>query len=388
MLASRFSSSTLRSLLKPPRRPILQQRLNGTIFEKFPPKKGLYDPKLEKDSCGVGLVAHLKKKASRKIVEDACEIMVRMSHRGGCGCEVNSGDGAGILVGMPHAYYSRVFAEATGKKLGAPNSYAAGIIFAPKADVAMDAIKEIFAAQAQQRGLKVLGWLPVKTDNSALGSTSKSTEPRMEQVFIENSKDLLYKDFDRELFRVRKMVELEAETHPDIAGNVYVCSLSSQTVTYKGQLTPEQVQGYFYDLQQDDFASHMALVHSRFSTNTFPSWERAQPIRMMCHNGEINTLRGNKNWMYSREGLMSSPFFGEDSERALLQSTSDNMSDSGNFDAVLELLAKGSERTLPECVMMMIPEAWQDNPSLSDSKRAFYEYNSCLMEPWDGTNLP
>ena len=146
-------------------------------------------------------------------------------------------------------------------------------------------------------------------------------------MFIENSKDLLYKDFDRELFRVRKMVELEAETHPDIAGNVYVCSLSSQTVTYKGQLTPEQVQGYFYDLQQDDFASHMALVHSRFSTNTFPSWERAQPIRMMCHNGEINTLRGNKNWMYSREGLMSSPFFGEDSERALLQSTSDNMSD-------------------------------------------------------------
>ena len=223
------------------------------------------------------------------------------------------------------------------------------------------------------------------TDNKEIGESAKSTEPRMEQVFIENSKNLHFKDFDRELFRVRKSSELEAATHPDIAGNMYVCSLSSQTVTYKGQLTPEQVLGYFSDLQEADFNSHMALVHSRFSTNTFPSWERAQPIRMMCHNGEINTLRGNKNWMYSRGGLMSSPFFGEDSaQQHLLSSTSDNMSDSGNFDAVLELLAKGSERTLPECVMMMIPEAWQDNASLSSSKRAFYEYNSCLMEPWDG----
>ena len=206
----------------------------------------------------------------------------------------------------------------------------------------------------------------------------------MVQVFIENTKNLHFKDFDRELFRVRKMAEVDALAHADVGGNMYVCSLSSQTVTYKGQLTPEQVYHYYKDLQEDDFASHMALVHSRFSTNTFPSWERAQPIRMMCHNGEINTLRGNKNWMFSREGLMSSPFFGEDSEPELLKSTSDNMSDSGNFDAVLELLAKGSERTLPECMMMMIPEAWQDNSSLSDSKRAFYEYNSCLMEPWDG----
>jgi glutamate synthase (NADH) len=206
----------------------------------------------------------------------------------------------------------------------------------------------------------------------------------MEQIFIENSKDMAFKDFDRELFRIRKMTEAEAESHPDIKGNMYVCSLSSQTVTYKGQLTPEQVLTYYNDLQEKDFTTHMALVHSRFSTNTFPSWERAQPVRMMCHNGEINTLRGNKNWMFSREGLMASPFFGEDGEPALVKSTSDNMSDSGNFDAVLELMAKGSDRTLPECMMMMIPEAWQDNPTLSHTKRAFYEYNSCLMEPWDG----
>ena len=224
----------------------------------------------------------------------------------------------------------------------------------------------------------------MNTDNSALGATSKSTEPRMAQVFIENTNNLSFREFDAELFRVRKMSESEAVSHPDIMGNVYVCSLSSQTVTYKGQLTPEQVYGYFKDLQEKDFESHMALVHSRFSTNTFPSWERAQPIRMMCHNGEINTLRGNKNWMHSRGGLMTSPKFGEENEEILLKSTSDNMSDSGNFDSVLELLAKGSARSLPECVMMMVPEAWQDNKYLSESKRAFYEFNSCLMEPWDG----
>ena len=204
----------------------------------------------------------------------------------------------------------------------------------------------------------------------------------MEQIFIENSKDLHFKDFDRELFRIRKMAEAEVEGK--IEGTMYVCSLSSQTVTYKGQLTPEQVMTYYRDLQEKDFTSHMALVHSRFSTNTFPSWERAQPIRMMCHNGEINTLRGNKNWMFSRGGLMSSPLLGEGNENILLQSTSDNMSDSGNFDAVLELMSKGSNRTIPECMMMMIPEAWQDNDFLTPSKRAFYEYNSNLMEPWDG----
>ena len=165
---------------------------------------------------------------------------------------------------------------------------------------------------------------------------------------------------------------------------MYVVSLSSQTVTYKGQLTPEQVLNYYEDLKQPDFISHMALVHSRFSTNTFPSWERAQPIRMMCHNGEINTLRGNKNWMTSRVGLMSSELLGEENGQIILKTTADDMSDSGNFDAVLELLAKGSNRSIPECMMMMIPEAWQDNKYLTDTKRSFYEYNSNLMEPWDG----
>lgn len=380
-----FGSITLKN-----GRTLLRNTSNGrrqSIFEKFPnfdKSKTLYNPSLEKDSCGVGLVAQLKKKASRQIVVDANEMLVRMSHRGGCGCEVNSGDGAGILVGMPHSFNKRIVKEEIGRDLGEPNSYGTGLIFTPKNDESVTAIKEIFQTQASQNGMKIIGWRTVPTNNSALGETSKSTEPRMEQVFIENTSKLPFKDFDRELFRVRKYAEFEASSHPDIQNNMYVCSLSSQTVTYKGQLTPEQVLGYFTDLQQEDFVSHMALVHSRFSTNTFPSWERAQPIRMMCHNGEINTLRGNKNWMFSRGGLITSPLFGDVNEQALLQATSDNMSDSGNFDAVLELLAKGSKRSIPECMMMMIPEAWQDNTALSDTKRAFYEFNSNLMEPWDG----
>lgn len=217
----------------------------------------------------------------------------------------------------------------------------------------------------------------------------------MEQIFIQNSKKLPYKAFDAELFRLRNLVELEATRDSVVQGDMYVCSLSSQTVTYKGQLTPEQLMGYFVDLQQEDFTSHMAMVHSRFSTNTFPSWSRAQPNRTMCHNGEINTLRGNRNWIQSRVGHMKSPLFDNSATSSdAVQSTQDefvrqatmmeDLSDSGCFDKILELLSKASRRPLPECVMMLIPEAWQDNKSLSESKKDFYEFNSCVMEPWDG----
>jgi glutamate synthase (NADPH/NADH) len=356
-------------------------------FEGFPTnaKGSLYDKSLEKDSCGVGLVANMKKQASRKIVLDANQMLVRMSHRGGCGCDEASGDGAGMLVGMPDAFYRRKMKETQGVTLGPLNSYGTGILFTPHSDESVKSLKQIFEDQARQLGMNIIGWRSVETDNSELGHASKSTAPRMEQVFVENTRNLPYLKFDSELFKLRKMAEAEAETNADISGNMYVCSLSSQTVTYKGQLTPEQLLGYYSDLQEEDFHSHMALVHSRFSTNTFPSWERAQPIRVMCHNGEINTLRGNKNWMFSRDCLMESPVFGDVQDAAaLLKSTSEDMSDSGNFDAVLELVSKGSERSLPECVMMMIPEAWQDNTHISQAKSDFYKFNSCLMEPWDG----
>jgi len=231
----------------------------------------------------------------------------------------------------------------------------------------------------------------------------------MEQIFIENTRNLPYKEFDAQLYLLRTLVEIEAERDAEVLSDMYVCSLSSQTITYKGQLTPEQLSGYFPDLQQPDFVSHMAMVHSRFSTNTFPSWPRAQPNRTMCHNGEINTLRGNKNWVTSRVGLMDSPLFNTEmpltpalkqalesegtpkeavrvsaSEVIRQAANTENLSDSGCFDKILELLSKASPRTLPEAVMMMVPEAWQGNKGLSGSKKAFYEYNSCLMEPWDG----
>jgi glutamate synthase domain-containing protein 2/glutamate synthase domain-containing protein 1/glutamate synthase domain-containing protein 3 len=325
----------------------------------------------------------MKKVASRQIVVDANEMLVRMSHRGGCGCEENSGDGAGILVGLPDDYYRKVMKNEFGWDK-AESKFGTGILFVPPDDASVAALKDIMDNQVARKGLSVIGWKTVETDNSALGASSLSTEPRMEQVFIENSQGLSSTEFDRELFKIRKVCEVELERENLVDGEVYFSSLSSQTVTYKGQLTPEQVYDYFQDLKSPDFTTHMALVHSRFATNTFPSWARAQPVRMMCHNGEINTLRGNKNWMYSRGSLLSSSIFGSAQADILLRSTSDNMSDSGNFDAVLDVLSKGSDRSLPECMMMMIPEAWQDNDSLTDSKRAFYEYNSNLMEPWDG----
>ena len=247
--------------------------------------------------------------------------------------------------------------------------YAVANVFFPHNNpVALKDCKKIVERMTKQRGLKALGWRPVPVDNSMLGQDPLNTEPVTEQFFVVNEGNLSQRDFERELFRIRKISEDEAAAMLGPESGFYINSLTGQTITYKGQLTPEQVSQYYLDLKDESFTSHLALVHSRFSTNTFPSWERAQPIRMMCHNGEINTLRGNKNWMYSRGGIMCSDYFGDDTAQ-LLPVTSDNMSDSGNFDSVLELLTKGSDRSLPESVMMMIPEAWQDNLNLSDSKK-------------------
>ncbi|GMH87718.1 hypothetical protein TrST_g3101 [Triparma strigata] len=349
----------------------------------------LYDGSRETENCGVGLIASLKTVASRRVIEQADEMLVRMSHRGGCGCDPNSGDGAGIMVGMPDSFM-RNYAQSTwGVDLGPDKSYCVGNIFVgkEKGEEGLKLSKDLLEGFVKRSGLSVVGWRTVPTDNTMLGKDPLDSEPYIEQIFIANDggrkkkQPMDQKLFERELMRIRKLSEDEAEAQA-LTG-FYINSLTPQTITYKGQLTPEQVSEYFLDLRDPSFESHFALVHSRFSTNTFPSWERAQPIRMMCHNGEINTLRGNKNWMYSRGGIMCSPHFGDDTAQ-LLPATSDNMSDSGNFDSVLELLTKASNRSLPESVMMMIPEAWQDNTNLSESKKDFYEYNSNIMEPWDG----
>ena len=292
----------------------------------------------------------------------------------------------GFLLGMPDSFMRSQAKETFGVELPALGQYAVGnVFFPPGSDTksTMGDCKNMLESLIKDRGLKVLGWRPVPVDNSMLGKEPLDSEPITEQIFVEMGATKDKKKFEQDLLLVRKMAEDDVADMLGPESGFYINSLTGSHITYKGQLTPEQVSQYFLDLKDPTFVSHLALVHSRFSTNTFPSWERAQPIRMMCHNGEINTLRGNKNWMYSRGGIMESPIYGDDTTH-LLPATSDNMSDSGNFDSVLELLTKASNRSLPEAVMMMIPEAWQDNDNLTESKKAFYEYNSCVMEPWDG----
>ncbi|OEU20685.1 glutamate synthase [NADPH] large chain [Fragilariopsis cylindrus CCMP1102] len=331
----------------------------------------------------------MKSIPSRHVVEVADEMLVRMAHRGGCGCDPASGDGAGILYGMPDSFMRTKAKELFGAELPAIGEYAVGnVFFPPGSDTkpVMDDCKAIMERLVKERGLNTVGWRRVPVDNSMLGKDPLDSEPITEQIFLTVKGGLTAKDrrvFEQDLLLVRKMAEEEATDMLGPESGFYINSLTTNHITYKGQLTPEQVSQYYHDLVDPTFTSHLALVHSRFSTNTFPSWERAQPIRMMCHNGEINTLRGNKNWMYSRGGIMESPIYGNDTP-LLLPAVSDHMSDSGNFDSVLELLTKASNRSLPESVMMMIPEAWQGNDSLSDAKKSFYEYNSCVMEPWDG----
>ena len=287
---------------------------------------------------------------------------------------------------MPDSFMRLKAKETFGAELPEQGKYTVGNVFFPpgsdKKNIMADC-KEIVERLVKERGHKSVGWRPVPVDNSMLGKDPLDSEPITEQIFITNGTSKDQRAFDQDLMLIRKMAEDEAAQMLGPESGFYINSLTANHITYKGQLTPEQVSQYYKDLKDPDFVSHLALVHSRFSTNTFPSWERAQPIRMMCHNGEINTLRGNKNWMYSRGAIMESKIYGDDTTH-LLPATSDNMSDSGNFDSVLELITKASDRSLPEAVMMMIPEAWQDNDNLSDTKKAFYEYNSCVMEPWDG----
>ena len=285
---------------------------------------------------------------------------------------------------MPDSFMRSKAKEVLGLELPSFGEYAVGNIFFPhnNSQALLDC-KAILERVTKERGINVIGWRPVPVDNSMLGREPIESEPVTEQIFVTNTKKMPRRQFEQELLRIRKITEDEAAGLLGPESGFYINSLTTSHITYKGQLTPEQVSQYFLDLKDPTFISHMSLVHSRFSTNTFPSWERAQPNRMLCHNGEINTLRGNKNWMYSRGGIMGSDYYGDETHQ-ILPVTSDNMSDSGNFDSVLELLAKGSNRSLPEAVMMMIPEAWQDNKHLSDTKKAFYEYNSCIMEPWDG----
>ena len=351
-----------------------------------PSASGLYRPDFEHDSCGVGFVAHIKGERSHRIVLDANHLLCRMDHRGARGAEPNTGDGAGILTALPHEFLTRVARESLGAGLPPPGRFAAGNVFLPTDDAERAICKQVIADICREEGQTVVGWreVPVDADGADLGKTAREAQPDIEQLFIAAADGLEDDSFERKLYLIRKRAtrQLQTEVGLEQAQSFFVCSLSTKVIIYKGMLTPEQVSAFYPDIRDPDYTTHLAMVHSRFSTNTFPSWDRAQPNRFMSHNGEINTLRGNINWMRAREGLMRSELFG-DSLPELFPVVEPDSSDSGSFDNVLEFLLM-TGRTLQEAVMMMVPEAWQKNDLMSAKKKAFYEYQSCIMEPWDG----
>lgn len=353
---------------------------------KKPHKQGLYDPANEKDSCGVGFIAHVKGHRSHKIIQDAGIALEAMTHRGACGCEANTGDGAGIMTALPHDFFTKVALTDLAVTLPTPGHYAAGLVFLPQDATERKQCKTVVEDFIRQQNQQLIGWRPVPVDADAadIGPSARATEPVIEQLFIAASDGFSDDSFERQLYLIRKQATKVIRNDTTLAQHAmfYVCSLSTKVIIYKGQLMPEQVMKYFPDLNDPDFTSHLAMVHSRFSTNTFPSWDRAQPNRFMSHNGEINTLRGNQNWMRAREGMLSSALF-DDELTKILPVVEPDCSDSGTFDNVLEFLLM-SGRTLQEAVMMMVPEAWQNHETMSEEKRAFYEFNSAVMEPWDG----
>ena len=351
----------------------------------FPEKKGLYDPQFEKDSCGVGLVANIKGVPSRKIMDDAFNVNSKMDHRGGCGFEENTGDGAGILVALPDKFF-RAEAKKLGIKLPNFGSYAVGNIFLPVDEEQKQLCIKITESVIYDEGQECLGWrdVPVDADKADVGPASRKAQPTIKQIFIKSGADIEQDEFDRKLYLIRKQISHKIRGNDELceAKLFYVCSLSTSVIVYKGMLTPAQLFPFYPDLENKDFETHLAMVHSRFSTNTFPSWDRAQPNRYMCHNGEINTLKGNMNAMKARQGTVSSDLFGDDINK-LFPITELDCTDSGSFDNVLEFLIL-SGRSLQESVMMMIPEAWQSDKNMSQQKKAFYQFSSSMIEPWDG----
>ena len=361
-----------------------KKNIKGKLTQR-PNSKGLYSPEFEKDSCGVGLVANIKGIPSREIMENAYLINSRMDHRGGCGFEENTGDGAGILMALPDSFFQKEV-EKLDFALPVSGEYAVGNIFLPQNTKERKICKKIIEETITKEGQKFIGWRKVPTDSKKanVGPAALDCQPIMEQIFIGRSKKIDQEAFERKLFLIRKIFSDRLRYKEGLSQGLmlYACSLSSRLIVYKGMLTPAQLFPFFPDLENDDFETHLAMVHSRFSTNTFPSWDRAQPCRYMCHNGEINTLKGNVNLMRARQGKVESAFFGKKIKKLFPIAEAD-CSDSGSFDNVLELLLMAG-RSLPEAAMMMIPEAWQNDKQMSQKKREFYEYSSSLMEPWDG----
>ena len=349
---------------------------------KRPKKQGLYDPAYEKDSCGVGFVVHMKGQKSHEIVLQGLNILKRLEHRGASGADPLTGDGAGLLVQIPHKFF-KTQCNKIGIQLPEPGRYASGLVFLPKHYQA-EKCKKILEDAIASEGLSLLGWREVPVDNSTIGHVSRSAEPDIRQVFIGASDDVKdCTEFERKLYVVRKQVAkgVRAAGYNEDNESFYICSLSCRTFIYKGQLMAPQVETYFLDIKDPEMESALALAHSRYSTNTFPSWGRAQPFRFIAHNGEINTVRGNQNWMRARQAMFDSPLY-EDIEK-ILPVLAPGGSDSADFDQALEMLVQ-TGRSLPHSVMMMIPEPWSGHETMNDDKRGFYEFHASMMEPWDG----
>ncbi len=350
----------------------------------YPSKEGLYDPEFEHDACGIGFVAHLKGKKSHYVVSKGLELLANLEHRGAVGAEKNSGDGAGILTQMPDKFMRRV-AKEKGIELPEFGSYAVGVVFLPRDQNAYIECKSIVERCIEELGQECLGWRKVPTSNESLGDMVKSVEPYVQHVFVKKADGIDSDAFERKLFVIRKYAQsVVTESSTQGTGYFYMPSMSYKTISYKGQLITEQLPLYFADLGDKDFESALALVHSRFSTNTFPSWPLAQPFRYIAHNGEINTLRGNINWMKARKSLLKSKLFSDDELNKIYPYliNEDKGSDSSVLDNVIELLTLAG-RPLPHVMMMMIPEAWRDE-EMDENRKAFYEYHATFMEPWDG----
>ena len=351
----------------------------------LPPKVGLYDPQFEKDSCGVGLVANIKGIPSREIMDDAFLVNSKMDHRGGCGFEENTGDGAGILMAIPDGFF-RIEAKKLNLDLPVKGSYAVGNIFLPQSADQRKFCKELIESVIKDENQYFIGWrdVPVDPKKANVGPASLKAQPHISQLFIGKEDLIDEEEFERKIYLIRKKFSHQLRGSQDLteAGLLYACSLSSTVIVYKGMLTPSQLFPFYPDLEDKNFQTHLAMVHSRFSTNTFPSWDRAQPNRYMCHNGEINTLKGNINSMKARQGMSESESFGP-KLKELFPIAELDCTDSGSFDNILEFLILNG-RSLQESIMMMIPEAWQSDINMSKEKKDFYEYSSSQMEPWDG----
>ena len=357
---------------------IEQQRLDQARLEA----NGMYSSQFEKDACGMGFVVNIKGKKSHDIIDDGLRILERLEHRGGAGADKDTGDGAGILVQIPHEFFKRE-CEVLGIQLPAAGEYGVGMVFAHKYESLRNEQKRILEEVVREEGQVVLGWREVPVDGTKVGKEAAAIRPWMIQILIGKGPDVTNnKEFERKLYIIRKLAEKRIiPLSKELSSDFYIASLSSKTIVYKGMLTPGQLRDFYLDLGDLDFTSALAMVHSRFSTNTFPSWARAHPNRFLVHNGEINTIRGNVNWINAREGKAESPLFPD--IKKVFPVVDDSGSDSAMFDNTLEFLHM-TGRSLPHAIMMMIPEPWERNNLMSREKHDFYEFNSFMMEPWDG----